>query len=229
MTEVRSIAILSSKKLASVGRSDRKDGGRLRCYCYRRWPRGAEFARRLAAGGLDVRVLEASDGVGGRVRTDDCNGFQVDRGFQVLLTAYPEAQEVLARERTALKAAARSVTVNGCWAALLAFDKPLGFPFDAAFVHESALSWIACNSSKPERGGHESWVLHASPDWTDTCLEDEPDQVLPRLLDAFWTVIGALPRTPIYAASHRWRWWQPRGTPADPLPLWLVASSRCVW
>ena len=56
---------------------------------------GLSCARRLAAGGLDVRVLEAADGVGGRVRTDDLNGFQLDRGFQVLLTAYPEAQEVL--------------------------------------------------------------------------------------------------------------------------------------
>ena len=56
---------------------------------------GLSCARQLVAQGLDVRVLEASDGVGGRVRTDDCHGFQLDRGFQVLLTAYPEAQEVL--------------------------------------------------------------------------------------------------------------------------------------
>ena len=48
---------------------------------------GLSCARQLAAGGLGVRVLEASDGVGGRVRTDDVNGFQLDRGFQVLLTA----------------------------------------------------------------------------------------------------------------------------------------------
>lgn len=37
-------------------------------------------------------VLEASDGVGGRVRTDVVDGFQLDRGFQVLLTAYPELE-----------------------------------------------------------------------------------------------------------------------------------------
>ena len=35
-------------------------------------------------------VLEASDGIGGRVRTDVIDGFRLDRGFQVLLTAYPE-------------------------------------------------------------------------------------------------------------------------------------------
>jgi phytoene dehydrogenase-like protein len=42
-----------------------------------------------------VCVLEASDGVGGRVRTDVVEGFRLDRGFQVLLTAYPEARRVL--------------------------------------------------------------------------------------------------------------------------------------
>jgi phytoene dehydrogenase-like protein len=52
-------------------------------------------ARRLAEGGVPVRVLEASDGVGGRVRTDEVDGFRLDRGFQVLQTAYPEARRVL--------------------------------------------------------------------------------------------------------------------------------------
>jgi len=52
-------------------------------------------ARRLAEAGADALVLEASDGVGGRVRTDTVDGFLLDRGFQVLLTAYPEARRVL--------------------------------------------------------------------------------------------------------------------------------------
>ena len=52
-------------------------------------------ALRLQQGGLLVSILEASDGVGGRVRTDRVEGFLLDRGFQVLLTGYPEAQQVL--------------------------------------------------------------------------------------------------------------------------------------
>ncbi len=52
-------------------------------------------ARRLAAHGISCLILEASDGVGGRVRTDVVDGFLLDRGFQVLLTAYPEAQQSL--------------------------------------------------------------------------------------------------------------------------------------
>jgi phytoene dehydrogenase-like protein len=56
---------------------------------------GLSCARRLDEAGLDYLVLEASDGVGGRVRTDQVEGFRLDRGFQVLLTAYPECRRVL--------------------------------------------------------------------------------------------------------------------------------------
>lgn len=51
---------------------------------------GLACARTLAAAGLGVTVLESSDGVGGRVRSDKVDGFTLDRGFQILLTAYPE-------------------------------------------------------------------------------------------------------------------------------------------
>lgn len=53
---------------------------------------GLSCARHLQRAGRSVAVLEASDGVGGRVRTDVVDGFRLDRGFQVLLTAYPEVR-----------------------------------------------------------------------------------------------------------------------------------------
>ena len=50
----------------------------------------------LANAGKSVTVLEASDGVGGRVRSDvHPDGYILDRGFQIFLTGYPEAQRVL--------------------------------------------------------------------------------------------------------------------------------------
>jgi phytoene dehydrogenase-like protein len=51
---------------------------------------GLSCARLLRQAGRDVHVLDAGDAVGGRVRTDAVDGFLLDRGFQVILTAYPE-------------------------------------------------------------------------------------------------------------------------------------------
>ena len=56
---------------------------------------GLSCARELQAHGISFQLIEASDGIGGRVRTDEVDGFLLDRGFQVLLTAYPETQRVL--------------------------------------------------------------------------------------------------------------------------------------
>src|SRR4051812_10931046 len=56
---------------------------------------GLACAVELQRAGVACIVLESSDAPGGRVRTDRVQGFLLDRGFQVLLTAYPETQRVL--------------------------------------------------------------------------------------------------------------------------------------
>jgi phytoene dehydrogenase-like protein len=56
---------------------------------------GLTCARVLQQSRVKAWVLEASDGVGGRVRTDTVDGFLLDRGFQVFLEAYPEPQRWL--------------------------------------------------------------------------------------------------------------------------------------
>jgi protoporphyrinogen oxidase len=56
---------------------------------------GLTCAKYLKDKGIDATILEASDAVGGRVRTDVVDGFKLDRGFQVLLTSYPEARKLL--------------------------------------------------------------------------------------------------------------------------------------
>ncbi len=64
---------------------------------------GLTCARTLLRAGADVTVLEASDGVGGRVRSDVVDGFTLDRGFQVLFTAYPAARRQLEYGRLDLR------------------------------------------------------------------------------------------------------------------------------
>ncbi|MBC7410681.1 MAG: FAD-dependent oxidoreductase, partial [Arcicella sp.] len=65
---------------------------------------GLTCAKYLKDRGIQSLILEASDGVGGRVKTDVYEGFLLDRGFQILLTAYPEAQRLLDYKSLDLKA-----------------------------------------------------------------------------------------------------------------------------
>lgn len=55
-------------------------------------------ARQLSADGISCQVFEADDRVGGRIVTDRQDGFLLDRGFQVFLTSYPEAKNILSYE-----------------------------------------------------------------------------------------------------------------------------------
>jgi len=77
---------------------------------------GLAAARHLSRHGADVTVLEGSDGVGGRVRTDLVDGFRLDRGFQLYNPAYPEGARVLDHQALDLKsfvAGARVVIERG--------------------------------------------------------------------------------------------------------------------
>ncbi|WP_396610359.1 NAD(P)/FAD-dependent oxidoreductase [Haloferax sp. S1W] len=56
---------------------------------------GLVAARHLATDGAEVTVVERRDEVGGRVRTRTKDGYTLDRGFQVLLTDYPEVRREL--------------------------------------------------------------------------------------------------------------------------------------
>lgn len=53
---------------------------------------GLRAAQLLSAAGREVVVLEAADGIGGRVRTDRVDGYTLDRGFQLYNPAYPEGR-----------------------------------------------------------------------------------------------------------------------------------------
>ncbi|MFI6266186.1 NAD(P)/FAD-dependent oxidoreductase [Micromonospora sp. NPDC051006] len=60
---------------------------------------GLAAARRLHRAGVPWLLLEASDRLGGRVATDAVDGYLLDRGFQVLNTAYPRLGTLLDVDR----------------------------------------------------------------------------------------------------------------------------------
>lgn len=138
--------------------------------------------------------------------------------FSAVLVAIPapQAAVLLPSVAPALAAIAAATHMRGCWTLLLQFASPVSLPFDAAFVHNNALSWIARDSSKPGRAGPESWVLQASAEWSEAHLEDSADNVAAVLTKAFVTLGGPTPST---WTAHRWRY-------ASTEP---AQSRGCVW
>ncbi len=64
---------------------------------------GLSCARILQKQGIHYLLLDGAEKVGGRIRTDVVEGFQLDRGFQVLQTAYPDAKQILSYPNLKLK------------------------------------------------------------------------------------------------------------------------------
>ncbi|GHC67157.1 NAD(P)/FAD-dependent oxidoreductase [Roseibacillus persicicus] len=65
---------------------------------------GLSCGLELLKNGLRPLVLEKADRPGGRVATDEYEGFLLDRGFQVFLDAYPVSGELLDLEALQLRA-----------------------------------------------------------------------------------------------------------------------------
>lgn len=127
----------------------------------------------------------------------------------------PQAAQLL-QASPPLAQEADSVRFAPCWAAMLAFEEPLALDFDGAFVHGKTLSWIARDSSKPERSEGDRWVLHGSPDWSEAQLELEPEQALAALTQAFAEETGLEIPPAVSSTAHRWRF---------ALPLTPLAES----
>jgi phytoene dehydrogenase-like protein len=105
---------------------------------------GLVAARSLHRAGWEVVVLEAGDGIGGRVRTDVIDGFRLDRGFQALFTGYPAVQRQLDLKALGLRSFDPGVIVveDGRW-------HELGDPFrDLKSLASSALSSAALSHDK---------------------------------------------------------------------------------
>ncbi len=72
---------------------------------------GLSAAKLLIEAGIEVRVLEASTKIGGRVQTDEINGYRFDRGFQLINARYPEVEALNIVDKLDFRYAPRAVDI----------------------------------------------------------------------------------------------------------------------
>ena len=150
----------------------------------------------------------------------------IDSDFDVVIANCPPPQtHQIINGHTPITEQVASVTMRPCWAVMVSVDALSELGFDGAFINNGPLSWIARNSSKPGRNGKpsdskgSSWVLHASPQWTENNLELDPSEASRRLFDALQNAIGGSIGKPTHCVAHLWRY----AIPANPL------QTECLW
>lgn len=163
---------------------------------------------RLLADGQELRLAAtvstlARDAEGWLLDTGEA-GRLADRYAAVLLAVpAPQAEPLLRPVAADLAGIAAGARMRASWALMLRYEVRPDLAFDAAFVNRGPLRWLARDSSKPGRLGAETWLLHASAEWSEAHLEDTPEAVAEALLAAFAEIGGP---APVAWSAHRWRY-----------------------
>ena len=181
---------------------------------------------RHLAEGMEVRFnTEAAppERDGDRWLVQDRDGAKLGHFDAVLISApAPQSAALLAATPLLVKRAAR-IRMAPSWAVMAAFEESLELGYDAGFIHDSPLTWIALNSGKPGRSPKpEAWVLQATPAWTGEQAEKDPAWVTGRLLAAFREATGCRPGEPSFSTAHLWRY----AVPPEPHPGPFILDEK---
>lgn len=150
------------------------------------------------------------------------DGFEI-AGFDGLISAVPAPQAVaLLADSAELARKAQAVAFRACHALMLEFDAPLECGFDAAFVRDSPLGWLARQASKPGREPSNNWLLHSTSEWSEAHLDLPADRVLELLHVALSEAIGGGVPTVRTGTVHRWLF----ARPAHPLAGEILWDER---
>lgn len=127
--------------------------------------------------------------------------------FDWLVLTAPAAQTgLLAEQHADLSARCQNTEMLGCFALMLGFEEPLDLPWDAAVVRNADISWMAVNSSKPQRGERFTMVVHSTNRWANQHINEDQESVLAHMLATASRQCGADLGVADVKKVHRWRY-----------------------
>lgn len=143
----------------------------------------------------------------------------INEKFDLLIFSIPapQARVILDKIDTPLLKLCNTVAMRPCFALMLNLKHKLDCTFDGLFINSGPLSWAARDSAKPGRLEHdhecETWVLHASSDWSLANIDAPIEDVAQNMLNAFKKIVQSdsslkqadqLDPTGYEYSMHRW-------------------------
>ncbi|QIT55141.1 NAD(P)-binding protein [Aquisalimonas sp. 2447] len=128
--------------------------------------------------------------------------------FHAVVVAVPPAQAVPLLQLVAPEFAERAggVAMRPCWSVVVRVDGEAP-DFDAAFVADDTLRWLARDGSKPGRERSDVWIAHAAGAFSEARLEDDAGSVGRDMAERVRSMTGITGPTEILRC-HRWRYSQ---------------------
>ncbi len=143
--------------------------------------------------------------------------------FDWLVLTAPAAQTgTLAARHAGLAALCDDRQMLGCFALMLGFAESLELPWDAAVVRNADISWMAVNSSKPQRGERFTMVVHSTNRWAHRHIDDDEETVLAHLLEAATEHSGVHLGVAEVKQLQRWRY---ANLPKQTGPVFFIDSD----
>ena len=130
----------------------------------------------------------------------------IEQQYDWLVLALPAPQTIALAKSIdpAIEAIAINADMQGCWTVMASCTEKLDLPFDAAFINNEIISWIARNNSKPNRAGLETWTIHANPQWSQQWIELGKDEATKLILECAKKLGLDCDKAKI--SIHRWRY-----------------------
>jgi renalase len=126
--------------------------------------------------------------------------------FDAIVLALPseQAAPLLSLVDLSMAREAASARSAPCWSLMVAFDGPLAGSGDF-HLGDGVIAGAFQTNSKPQRYGAETWVIQASPSWSQQHLEEDGQQVAAALLEHFRALHGYALPPHHFLKAHRWR------------------------
>lgn len=146
----------------------------------------------------------------------DKEGVLISEADQVI-TAVPAAQaSQLLPQDCIFQGDFDQVQMRGCFTLMLGFDEVLGLGWDAAFVENSLLGFVADNRSRPGRGGNTALTVQTTNIWAEDRLDDPQEEIIAQITRSLDDQLGIKASSAARHRLHRWRYasvGQPLGRP----------------
>lgn len=136
----------------------------------------------------------------------DDAGTELGQFDWVVITAPAPQTAALVPESSSIRALGEAARMQACCAVMLAFERQIELPFDAALVRDADISWVSVNSSKPGRTNGDCLVIHSTNAWADAHIDVRDEAVLSHLLTECSEVLGIEAATATFCGMHRWRY-----------------------